>query len=122
MSGMDKTRFGWVVFSYVTLGGVYLLLGYVAPALDQTLTTAIELTFLFSAAFLAFQGYNAVMSDNGTPSRKTGARATTNVTTEALLPSATCRCGRTFVKTSNKQSACTDCFFLAAVPRAFPRS
>ena len=111
---MDKTRFGWVVFSYITLGGVYLLLGYVAPALDQTLTTAIDLTFLFSAAFLAIQGYRA-MADEGRP------RGTIEKHVEHATPPSTCRCGRKFVKTNDKQSSCTNCFFLSALPKAFPR-
>jgi hypothetical protein len=107
---MDKTRLGWVVFSYVTLGGVYLLLGYLAPALDQTLTTTVNLTFLFSSVFLAFQGYRAISTDG---KMKPNA--------EAPLPMATCRCGRRYVKTHAKQSQCTSCFFLDSTARAFPR-
>lgn len=115
MSGMDKARLGWVVFSYVLLGVMYLFLGYMLPSLDQMLTTAIYLTLLFASVFLAFNGYQAATTE-----KSRGNKPRKGVS-EDPLPMATCRCGRKYVKTQSKQSECTSCFFLESAAKAFPR-
>ena len=115
---MDKARLGWVVFSYFVLGGAYLLLGYITPALDQMLSTAITLTFLFSSFFLAFQGYRAATtSPPGRPGRSQAVKTVKAVPVEYR----TCRCGRRFVKTQSKQSECANCFVLSSMEKVFPR-
>ena len=120
MSGMNVAKLGWVIFAYAVLGGVFLLLGYFSPALSQatgsyygeTLNTALNLTFLFAAFFLAYQGYKAATFEPPDQHRKESADL-------PPPPMVTCRCGRRFMKTQDKQSECPSCFFLSSAARVF---
>ena len=117
---MNVAKLGWVIFAYAVLGSVFLLLGYFSPALSQaagsysyygeTLNTALNLTFLFAAFFLAYHGYKAATFEHPDRHRKESA---------GLPPMVTCRCGRRFMKTQDKQSECPSCFFLSSAARVF---